>query len=477
MAASKFRCPACGRGEYSFAAPCCDYCGVDHGAYLKQFSPSGRQLATDPVTAVATYLEACPNFAYSRIHDGWLWVAGEHCVEIYLHRPYTLNYLVDLLMAQGVPNVRPRHINSIVVRRALLNLYLKGSVRQVATMGRMVPFVEQGKVSPGLYPIRDLGPNQFYYYLGTEITPKRNPALVTQFLNSLFLKDARDRRAFYQFLAYGLVRPLYLFSRCPFMLIAAAANEQGKTTLADAYSLLLTGELAVGLSFDVYMNVPERVINQFVTTRVPVILFDNVPGDKLSYYSERFADFITRSQFTTYRLGVGGNMQRYNDLIFIVTSNNPILTDELASRAYMINAYCVSKAKKKEILDRLRANRSELMGALLWEVQHAWQKQPPPVSCKTRFSKFAELTNRLCGGFFLPSVTGCSVLGQAILRVFDVLDAEKLPVSEIKRVLTMFNNPEFVMARQDQQITEAKIKAESKKVGLKVNKDTVERRQ
>jgi len=426
---SHFKCPICEKGEYTKANPRCDNCGVDFSSFLNQHKATGVA-AIDPVQALVDYLNADPLWAFYERRGGFVWLGGdpkEGPDETPFFFPRTLSPLTLKLFIQTfrgkVPGIRPKDWIGLVVEQAFVRLWMQPPRRLILDAGPLACFHPKFKKIGGPAPLRMMPvlgqPGAYYYYTGPELEARPHNGVVKQLIDSLFLESADDRRAFEQLLYWWPLRVAYPDIRSPLIIFAAKSNGVGKTTTANLLAKIFCDriiEVKTGAVFD------DRLYNRLVNTPGHTVLIDNLDNHMLPAISEALSDLVTTSTLQTYRLHQGGTARRRNSLNYIVTINNPVLTDELRSRAYVLNFDRKKGQSYGMFLSLWQSKLKEVAEHVLYQTHQHWTGGCPLATItKTswRFPEFKAVVEKAMGrGLYVPNASLHTQALAAVRKVF-----------------------------------------------------------
>ena len=174
----------------------------------------------------------------------------------------------------------------------------------------------------------------------------------------------------------------------PIHLFEAPTEGSGKGLLVNVIAILATGSPAAGGSLPENEDEVRKKIGSELCTGRPLLVLDNA-DNKRRLDSSALASATTMWPVWTDRLlGQNKMFSAPNEVVWIVTGNNPRLSRELARRCVSIRIdprmdrpWLRASFKHPDLLDWMREHRSELVHAALVLVQN-WLGATRPVGTK-----------------------------------------------------------------------------------------------
>ena len=196
----------------------------------------------------------------------------------------------------------------------------------------------------------------------------------------------------------------------PMHLIEAPTHGSGKGLLASLISIVTTGSVAEGRTVPESEDEIRKMITAELITGRPIILLDNL-SEKRKLDSAALASVVTVPWWTDRLLGVSEMLTLRNNALWLITGNNPRLSDELSRRCIRLRIdpridmpWLRSGFKHPQILEWARENRSALVHAALTLIQ-AWIAAGRPLHA-TRLGSFESWSEVMGGVLEVAGIPG-----------------------------------------------------------------------
>ena len=196
----------------------------------------------------------------------------------------------------------------------------------------------------------------------------------------------------------------------PMHLIEAPTHGSGKGLLASLISIVTTGSVAEGRTVPESEDEIRKMITAELITGRPIILLDNL-SEKRKLDSAAVASVVTVPWWTDRLLGVSEMLTLRNNALWLITGNNPRLSDELSRRCIRLRIdpridmpWLRSGFKHPQILEWARENRSALVHAALTLIQ-AWIAAGRPLHA-TRLGSFESWSEVMGGVLQVAGIPG-----------------------------------------------------------------------
>jgi len=487
MSERKFKCPVCERGEFTKHHPVCDACGVSFRDFIQRHKATGSN-PVDPVAQAVAYLDGDPNWAYYERRGGYVWLGdqaenGPDTTPFFFPctlSPLTIRLFITTFRSR-IPGIRPREWGPSFVEKVMVRMWERPPRRRILDAGSLVIFHPDFKQigGPGRRLIPVLGaPGNYYYYTGPELKAQQHGGVLDEFIDELMLDGPRDKRAMKQLLYWWPLRAAFPDVRAPLIVFAAKANGAGKTTAAELLAAFFFDQV-ISLSGS-KLTFDDRLYNRLVNTPGHTVLMDNVDNNLIPLFSEALADLVTAATLQTYRLHHGGTAARQNALTYLLTVNNPVLTDELRSRAYLINF----KPRPNAYSDfeyRWRGRSKEVAETVLAHIHQHWGQGQFKIKDFSfwRFPVFAKLVSQAAGALLIiPSAQSATIASEALELVFEDAGKEvkQLPIEEVVAQLSKLDPLRYHLIKQQQDIYKALLDAAKDHKRFVVDGRTIKRR-
>lgn len=192
-----------------------------------------------------------------------------------------------------------------------------------------------------------------------------------------------------------------LGSLIPCFVLHAGQIASGKTLVPKVWNTLIEGKPSQHIPFPSNDDELEKKVASVAKSGGRTVIMDNLPRHIIS--SPKLADFLTADRLLFRLLGTNDLLDFPNELIWVLTGNNPLLSDELARRCISIKLEPFfqtmnvdRKFRYPDILASAFALRREVVGAILTLIKfwvHAgcpkWTGRPLP-----SFERWSQV----CGG-------------------------------------------------------------------------------
>jgi hypothetical protein len=202
------------------------------------------------------------------------------------------------------------------------------------------------------------------YYSGPEVEPVEGTVLLEQILAEFPWKDAADK---VNFIGACITSVTMLLWPChPMLAITANRPGVGKSTLAVVLAAIMQGKDSV--SAITYTDSDEE-LEKRIATRVRagdgIVLIDNVKCEE-ALSSQVVERCVTSSRLSFRLLGKNEEIARANDVLFALTMNKALLSEDLRRRALPVTLHremdVVDVEYKQEPIHLALENRTQLLG-------------------------------------------------------------------------------------------------------------------
>jgi DNA primase len=163
----------------------------------------------------------------------------------------------------------------------------------------------------------------------------------------------------------------------PIHLVEAPTMGSGKGLLTNLISIVTTGATCEARTIPAHEDEIRKMLTAELINGRPITLLDNV-SDKKKLDSSALASIITAPRWTDRYLGESRMVTVPNNALWLMTGNNPKLSDEMTRRCVRLRIdprvdrpWLRAKFKHAAIADWAKQNRSALVHAVLTLVQ-AW---------------------------------------------------------------------------------------------------------
>jgi DNA primase len=196
----------------------------------------------------------------------------------------------------------------------------------------------------------------------------------------------------------------------PIHLIEAPTQGSGKGLLASLISIVSTGLPTEGRTVPESEDEIRKMITAELVTGRPIILLDNL-SEKRTLESAALASVVTLPWWTDRLLGESEMLHLRNNALWLMTGNNPRLSDELSRRCIRVRIdpridmpWLRGGFRHPLILEWAQENRGALVHAALTLIQ-AWITAGQPVH-RTRLGSFEKWSGVVGGVLDVAGVPG-----------------------------------------------------------------------
>ena len=196
----------------------------------------------------------------------------------------------------------------------------------------------------------------------------------------------------------------------PIHLIEAPTQGSGKGLLASLISIVATGLAAEGRTVPESEDEVRKMITAELVTGRPIILLDNL-SEKRKLESSALASVVTVPWWTDRLLGESEMLHLRNNALWLMTGNNPRLSDELSRRCIRLRIdpridmpWLRAGFKHPLITEWAQENRPALVHAALTLIQ-AWISAGRP-SRGTRLGSFEKWSEVMGGVLEVAGIPG-----------------------------------------------------------------------
>ena len=188
----------------------------------------------------------------------------------------------------------------------------------------------------------------------------------------------------------------------PLHLLEATTPGSGKTLLADLVSMIATGQSSRATTITKNEDDSRKKITSLLMRGAPIVLIDNVKNE---LESAQLACALTAEIWSDRLLGGNRIIELPNLTVWLVTANNPRLSEEMVRRTVRIRIEPPEERpwerrefKHQHIRQWTRDHRAQLVGAVLTLVQ-AWLISGRPKGQVTigSFEEWAEIMGGILG--------------------------------------------------------------------------------
>ena len=199
----------------------------------------------------------------------------------------------------------------------------------------------------------------------------------------------------------------------PIHLIEAPTQGSGKGLLASLVGIITTGSSPEGRTLPEAEDDVRKMITAELITGRPIILLDNL-NEKRKLDSSALASVVTVPTWTDRILGVSRMLDLKNHALWMMTGNNPQLSDEMSRRCIRIRIdpridmpWLRDGFKHPVLGEWATANRSALVHAALTLIQ-AWVAAGRPLHTRRlgSFEKWAEVMGGILEVAGIPGFLG-----------------------------------------------------------------------
>jgi DNA primase len=199
----------------------------------------------------------------------------------------------------------------------------------------------------------------------------------------------------------------------PIHLIEAPTQGSGKGLLASLIGIITTGAAPEGRTLPEAEDDVRKMITAELITGRPIILLDNL-NEKRKLDSSALASVVTQSTWTDRILGVSRMLDLKNHALWMMTGNNPQLSDEMSRRCIRIRIdpridmpWLRDGFKHPVLGEWAMANRSALVHAALTLIQ-AWVAAGRPLYTRRlgSFEKWSEVMGGILEVAGIPGFLG-----------------------------------------------------------------------
>ena len=201
-----------------------------------------------------------------------------------------------------------------------------------------------------------------------------------------------------------------MFDKVPLYVIEAPVPGTGKTLLADMMMFPFLGELAPKKQEQRKDSEWGKLITSILMTNPSVVLFDNI---RYKLDNTALTVVLTTASWEDRILGSNNTVKVPNLATWIVTGNNPRLSDEIQRRSIRIRLEATTDRpnmrknfRHKNIEQWAAEHRKELVWSCLTLIQHWIAKGKPTVSDGKELGSFERWSNVMEGILHVNGVKG-----------------------------------------------------------------------
>ena len=213
-----------------------------------------------------------------------------------------------------------------------------------------------------------------------EPTPEQITAARSLLLDDLFVDfpfaTAADRAHAVAAVVLPFIRRM-IDGPTPIHLVEAPTMGSGKGLLTNLISIVTTGKTCDARTIPEQEDEVRKMLTAELMQGRSIILLDNI-SDKRKLESQALASIITAPRWTDRYLGVTDMVTVPNNALWLMTGNNPKLSDEMSRRCVRARIdprvdrpWLRAKFKHKAVAEWAKQNRSALVHAVLTLIQ-AW---------------------------------------------------------------------------------------------------------
>jgi DNA primase len=223
-----------------------------------------------------------------------------------------------------------------------------------------------------------------------------------------FVKEA-DRTAILAALFLPFARRL-ISGSTPIHLIEAPTPGAGKTKLCDLISIIATGHCCHAQTLPTIEEEIRKKLTSELFSAQPIILLDNAKGRRI-IDSNTLAAILTTDIWKDRLLGQSAMISMKNLALWMLTANNPLLSNEITRRCIRIRLdpkedrpWQRTGFKHDPIIEWAKANRKRLLRAVLTMIQ-SWVAESMPLG-EQRLGSFENWAAVMSGIFDVLEIPG-----------------------------------------------------------------------